>query len=123
MTESIKRYKCPQCENVSDGTGLAAHMKAREHFGDRIPQPDGRSGDMMPYSRIAGKVAKKRAPAKAVASPEATVAAIDSQIMAPPSSNSDDATEFTIRVDERGVWLKLDAAELDRLLGTVRHGR
>jgi hypothetical protein len=116
MTESIKRYKCPQCEKVSDGTGLAAHMKASEHFGDRIPQPDGRSGDLMATSHL--RVAKSRAKPKPKPLPqtEAVVAVVD-------NNSSDQATEFTIRVDERGVWLKLDAVELDRLLGQVRHGR
>jgi hypothetical protein len=40
MGRSLKRYKCPKCDRVSDGTGLAAHMAATGHHGDRIEVKD-----------------------------------------------------------------------------------
>jgi len=112
MSMSLKRYKCPQCDKVSDGTGLTAHMMARGHQGDRIPQPDA--------THVNEGLGKYRRP-----KPQASTAVVPAKPYHRPDEGTAEITrsfaEFTIRVDEAGVWLKIEADDVARMLGGA-HG-
>lgn len=123
MTATAKRWKCPECEVVSDGTGLRAHMNAKHHTGDRIPAPDGVAGEVLDRAHSNSKRRKVITDAERIAKAKAKVVVAKKARLERsggyqrPLKQPAQRNEFTIRIDNDGTaWLKIQTSELIKLL-------